>query len=69
MMNLFDREISKRLERIFLRDRQGHRPVYGGPRSYKRIRTGVITFCFTSTSTATTERDWGPVIRPDGPEW
>jgi hypothetical protein len=31
-MNLFEvgMEISRRLMRIFLRDEQGHRPVYGG---------------------------------------
>jgi hypothetical protein len=33
-MNLFDvaREISDRLQRIFLLDERGHRPVYGGAR-------------------------------------
>ena len=32
MMNLFEvaEEISRRLARIFLRDEQGHRPVFGG---------------------------------------
>jgi hypothetical protein len=37
MMNLFEvsREISKRLERIFLRDEKGRRPVYGGTEKFQ----------------------------------
>jgi hypothetical protein len=37
LMNLFEvaREISKRLERIFLRNEQGHRPVYGGTKKFQ----------------------------------
>ena len=37
MMNLFEvsHEISKRLESIFLRDRQGRRPVYGGTEKFQ----------------------------------
>jgi hypothetical protein len=37
MMNLFEvsREISRRLESIFLRDKQGHRPVYGGTEKFQ----------------------------------
>jgi len=37
MMNLFEvaREISRRLESIFLRDKQGHRPVYGGAEKFQ----------------------------------
>jgi len=37
LMNLFSvaREISRRLERIFLRDESGHRPVYGGMRKFQ----------------------------------
>ncbi len=37
MMNLFEvaKEISSRLERIFLRDANGHRPVYGGTTTFQ----------------------------------
>ncbi|HEY7533241.1 MAG TPA: glucosidase, partial [Nitrospiraceae bacterium] len=37
MMNLFEvaTEITERLARIFLRDRQGHRPVYGGTKKFQ----------------------------------
>jgi len=37
MMNLFDvsKEISTRLTRIFLRDEQGRRPVYGGTEKFQ----------------------------------
>jgi hypothetical protein len=37
MMNLFEvaREISDRLARIFLRDAQGRRPVYGGTEKFQ----------------------------------
>jgi hypothetical protein len=36
-MNLFDvtMEIARRLTRIFLRDEQGRRPVYGGARKFQ----------------------------------
>jgi hypothetical protein len=38
LMNLFEvaREISDRLSRIFLRDEQGRRPVYGGTEKFQR---------------------------------
>ena len=37
LMNLFEvaREIANRLERIFLRDKSGRRPVYGGMEKFK----------------------------------
>ena len=37
LMNLFEvsQEISKRLERIFLRDEKGRRPVYGGSQKFQ----------------------------------
>ena len=37
MMNLFEvsRELGRRLERIFLRDEQGRRPVYGGTHKFQ----------------------------------
>lgn len=37
LMNLFEvsREISDRLTRIFLRDKQGRRPVYGGTEKFQ----------------------------------
>jgi len=38
LMNLFEvaREIANRLERIFLRDKSGRRPVYGGTEKFQR---------------------------------
>ena len=55
LMNLFEvsKEIADRLTRIFTRDEQGQRPVYGGTRNSRPIRTGAITFSSTSISTAT----------------
>ena len=37
LMNLFEvaKEISDRLTRIFLRDANGHRPVYGGTKTFQ----------------------------------
>lgn len=37
MMNLFEvsKEISRRLESMFLRDKQGRRPVYGGAEKFQ----------------------------------
>src|SRR5215471_1980570 len=38
------------------------------PESSRRMCIGVTTSCSTSTSMATTERDWERPIRPVGPE-
>jgi Glycosyl hydrolase family 63 C-terminal domain len=69
LMNLFEvsREIANRLTRIFLRDQSGRRPVYGGPRNSRPIRTGATTSSSTSISMAITERASAPVTRPGGP--
>ena len=50
------REIAERLMRIFTRDASGRRPVYGGTRKFQDDPHWPITFCFTSTFTATTAR-------------
>ncbi len=61
MMNLFEvaHDIAKRLENIFLRDKSGRRPVFGGPRSFRPIRCGGTTYSSTNISTATTGPAWG----------
>ena len=43
-MNLYQvaKELSRRLANIFLRDQDGRRAVYGGWRSFRRIRIGAI---------------------------
>ena len=68
-MNLFEvaEEIARRLSGTFLRDADGHRPCTEEPRSSRTIRTGAISCCSTSTSTATTAPGWAPVTRPGGP--
>ena len=70
-MNLFEvsQEIANRLTRIFLRDGQGRRPVYGGMQKFQTIPTGAITFFSMNTFMATTARALGPAIRPAGPVW
>ena len=47
-------EISQRLTRIFLRDKDGRRPVFGGTESFKLTPTGETSSPFTSISTVTT---------------
>ena len=43
-MMLFEvaKEIERRLAATFLRDANGKRPVYGGTRKFRKIRTGAI---------------------------
>ena len=62
-------EISDRLQRIFLRNDAGRRPVFGGTEKFQKTRTGAIAFRSTSTSTATTAPASAPAIRPGGPPW
>ncbi len=71
LMNLFEvsKEIANRLTRIFLQDKSGHRPVYGGTEKFQTDLYGKTTSCSSSTSTATTEQVWEPVTRPDGLAW
>jgi hypothetical protein len=71
LLNLFEvaREIGNRLSAIFLRDGQGRRPVYGGPKNSRPTPTGGIIFCFTNTSMATTAPGWGPPTKSAGPGW
>ncbi len=68
-MNLYQvaEEISRRLASIFLKDKDGRRPVYGGTRSSRTTRTGAISCSSTSTSTATTAPASAPATRPAGP--
>ena len=69
-MNLYQvaEEISRRLAQ-HLPARQGRAAarLWREPRSSRRIRTGAITCCSTSTSTATTAPAWARAIRPAGP--
>ena len=67
-MTLFEvaKEIGRRLSAIFLRDENGKRPVYGGTKSSRTIRTGRTTSSSTSISTGTTARGLGQATRPDG---
>jgi len=61
-MNLFEvaREIANRLERIFLRDKSGRRPVYGGTEKFQdRSPLEGLPALLSSTSTVTTARGLG----------
>jgi hypothetical protein len=62
-------ELAKRLERIFVRDAAGRRPVFGGSESFRRTHTGATCSCSTSTSTVTVARESAPVIKPGGLRW
>jgi hypothetical protein len=66
MMNLFEvsREIADRLNRIFLRDERGRRPVNGGTEKFQTDPTGAKTSLSMNTSTATTGLGWARAIRP-----
>ncbi len=62
-MNLFEvcQEIINRLTRIYQRDENGRRPVYGWAQKVPNvIPTGTITFSSTNTSTVTTARALAP---------
>ena len=69
MMNLFEvaKEIGDRLTRIFLRDANGRRPVYGGSEKFQSDPHWRDSSSSMSTSTGTTGPAWGPATRPDGP--
>ena len=59
-------ELTRRLASIFLKDKDGRRAVYGGTRRFQRIRTGAISSCSMSTSTATTALASAPATRQAG---
>src|SRR5215472_12763692 len=44
-------------------------PYSAARRNFKLIRTGGISFCFTSIFTATTARALAPATRPVGRHW
>ena len=69
-MNLFEvaREISRRLAAIFLRDKSGRRPVYGGTEKFQTDPYWKDYILFTSISTEITGQAWGPAIRRGGPD-
>ena len=69
MMTLYQvaEDLADRLGSIFLRNENGQRPVYGGTEKFQTIRTGEISSCSMSTSTATTGPVLGRVTRPGGP--
>jgi hypothetical protein len=56
-------EIGRRLANIFLKDKTGYRPVFGGTRNFRKIPTGAIACCSTSIFTGTTERAWVPATK------
>jgi len=67
-MNLFEvaREIANRLTRIFLLDKSGRRPVYGGTEKFQTDPYWRDYVCSTSNFTGITARAWEPAIRPAG---
>jgi len=71
MMNLSEVacELSKRLSRIFLRDAQGRRPVYGGSEKFQtdpNFKDNILFFeYFHGDNGAGSAR----IIRPDGRRW
>ena len=67
-MTLFEvaHEISRRLAKIFLRDENGRRPVYGGSAKFQDDPHWRDSSCSTSTSTATTAPALERVTRPGG---
>ena len=61
-------ELSRRLSRLFLRDADGRRPVFGDcATSCRTIRTSATTCCSTNTSTATTAAASVRRTKPAGP--
>ena len=61
------RELERRLSSIFLPDASGARPVHRRrPAICDAIRTGRISCCSTSISTATPGAAWARAIRRDG---
>ena len=69
-MNLFEvsKEISNRLIRIFLRDEQGRRPVYGGTEKFQSDPFWRDNIYSSNISMATMAPGWAPAIRPAGPD-
>ena len=59
-------EIARRLSSIFVKNGDGRRPVSEEPGSSRRTRTGGITSCSTSISTATTGRASARAIKLAG---
>ena len=70
-MNLFEvaKEIVERLAKLFIRDEQGHRPVYGGSEKFQSDRYWRDKFYFLNISMATMAPESALVIRPAGPAW
>ena len=62
-------ELAQRLTRIFLRDEQGHRAVFGGNRPFRTTRTGATTSRSTSTSMAISGAASAPATRRAGRPW
>ena len=71
MMNLFEvsKDLSDRLTAPIPGMKKGSARYTEVRKCSRRIPTGVTTSSFTSTTTATTVPDWGPVIRQAGAEW
>ena len=72
LMNLFEvsHEIAKRLEGIFLRDKSGRRPVFGGTEKFQTDpRYEGRAYSSTSIFTVIMARVSGPATRQGGPAW
>ena len=71
MLNLLEvaKEISDRLQRTFLRNASGRRPVFGGTEKFQTDPHWRTTSRFTSTSMATVAPASARATRPGGPAW
>ena len=67
-LNFFEvgQELANRLERIFLRDASGRRPVYGGMEKFQNDPEWRDNTFSMNTTTATMAQGWGPATRPAG---
>jgi len=63
------REIANRLARIFLRDKSGRRPVYGGIEKFQTDPNWKDYILFHEYFHGDNGAELGPVIRPVGPVW
>ena len=70
-MNLFEvgREIANRLTRIFLRDEDGRRPVFGGAEKIQTDPHWRDNLLFYEYFHGDNGAGIGTAIRPGGPGW
>jgi hypothetical protein len=60
-------ELTRRLTSIFWREKDGHRPVYGGTKKFQEDPHRRDYISFYEYSTAILVPDWEQVIKPAGP--